>query len=177
MCVEDRPHVPQTVAGDRCNLRFGAPRQSQARYGRSTQIIECDTRNSGLGACLTPARAEAVGCPGFAVSRCQDNRAALCSRIQRSLERCANRNNHSATRFGLLKPDMGSVKGRPRQSQQISLSLSRPQCEQPRQMQMGWRRFEECRLVICGPNLFSARPAINPPSPLAWVYRNSATIF
>ena len=42
-------------------------------------------------------------------------------------------------------------------------------------MQMGRRKFEECRLVICSPDLFCTRAAIYPPSPLE-KFRNAKVV-
>ena len=151
------------MACNRRDLSFRTFGKSKPSYRCPAQIVERHTNNARLSASLPPARAEAVRRPRLSINRCQNNRAAFCGRIQRGLERCPNRNSYSATCLGLLKPDMGSVIGGPRQAQQISLSLSRPQREQQRQVQMGRRQFEKCQLVIRSPNLFSAGAAIESP--------------
>src|SRR5262249_57547396 len=105
-----------------------------------------------------------------------DVRGGMYRRIERGLEGAADLEAHA--RSGLRLPQSNSIAviGRPWEPQQVALPLSCPQRKQQWQMQMYWRRTQECSLIVGRPNLINPAPAINPAAAFAWVDRDLAAI-
>jgi hypothetical protein len=97
--------------------------------------------------------------------------------IERSLEGGTDLDLHAPTSFGLAQTNVGAVVGRPREAQQVALSLPGPQRGQQREVQVHRRRAQEGGLVGGGPDLLGAvTAAIQPTTALAWVGADEATV-
>src|SRR5262245_48653358 len=94
--------------------------------------------DAGSGAGLPPARPEAIRCPWTTVRADKDHRTLLPLRrsVERRLERRAHGDGDTHTGLALPQVDAFPVVSGPREFEQIALTLTRPQREQQRQVQV-----------------------------------------
>jgi DNA-directed RNA polymerase specialized sigma24 family protein len=148
-------------AGD---LGLRAPGKGEASDGRPAQVVKRQALNTGGLARPAPRHSERISSPGALFRIDHNHRSHLRPRrlIERSLKRAANWNDDARTRLRLTQPDALAILGRPRQAQQVALSLTPPQREHHRQLQLLRRTRIECLLVRGRPTRVPryARPGV-----------------
>src|SRR5262249_56978780 len=120
---------------------------------RPSQVVESPTCDLGAGRRLPPSALETRFGPGLAIGVDQNYRAATWRGVEHAAQFIGNRHRNISSRLSLADLNDLPVVGRPRQFEQITLTLPGVDRQHHRQPQVRRRDLEEATYVLVRPNL------------------------